>query len=186
MTASFEGWTGARVLAEWGYERNPDFHLSVPWHEHMGVEHTRRGAWRGVFQAAGIIHGFENSWGPWCVLDTDQAGMADLLQVRRFLTEVVDFTILRPAAGLLAAEQHPDPGRRARVLASADREVVAVYLPVGGDLTVPPVLTEHRLRWFDPRTGELTEVPPGATLVRPPDGGADRDDWIAVFTRTTG
>jgi Protein of unknown function (DUF4038)/Domain of unknown function (DUF5060) len=183
MQRSFEGWTGARVLAEWGYERNPEFELDVPWHEHMGVEHTRRGAWRAVFQASGLVHGFENTWGPWCVLDTDQAGMQDLLVVRRFLTEV-DATRLDVVTGIFgAAETDPEPGRRVRVLASSDRSLVAAYLPVGGRLTVPGELCDHRLEWFDPRTGERAPgLRDGAGTAVPPTSDEPRDDWVALFS----
>lgn len=183
MQRSFEGWTGARVLAEWGYERNPELDLDVPWHEHMGVEHTRRGAWRAVFQASGLIHGFENTWGPWCVLDSDQAGMNDLLVVRQFLGEV-GFTTLQVVTGLFgAAESDPRPGHRVRVLANPSRSLVAAYLPVGGTLTVPDTLSSHRLEWYDPRTGKRAagRLEGGRTAV-PPATDEPRDDWVALFS----
>ena len=64
IVASLAGWGGSALFAEWGYERNPDLPLLIPSHAHCGEDHTRRGGWRGAFCALGIIHGFENSWGP--------------------------------------------------------------------------------------------------------------------------
>ncbi len=99
--------------------------------------------------------GWENSWGPWQVLDRDQAGMPYLLHLRRFLTEVVPFHQLRPAPA-----PHPDgefaPGHRPTILSTTDHDVVAAYLPVGGTLTLPRLPDgEYAARWFNPRTGEL-------------------------------
>ena len=73
----------------------PGFDLNVPSHEFCDADHTRRGAWRGAFRAMGIIHGFENSWGPWALLDQDQPGLDYLLLVRRFFTEIVPFAALQ-------------------------------------------------------------------------------------------
>ena len=105
-------WPGSAIFAEWGYERNPAFDLDVPGHLYCDEEHTRRGAWRGAFCGLGIIHGFENSWGPWCKLDEDQPGMADLLLVRRFFREIVPFERLRPAMQWVTRRSGPAQGRR--------------------------------------------------------------------------
>ena len=89
----------------------PSFSLKMPGHGLCDVDHTRRGAWRGAFQALGVIHGFENSWGPWAVLEEDQPGLDDLLQVRRFFTEILPFADLRPAPDLILGDGRR-PGRR--------------------------------------------------------------------------
>lgn len=186
---SLGSWRGSAVFAEWGYERNPEFELKIPGHLHCDPEHTRRGAWRGAFRSLGIIHGWENSWGPWQVLDRDQAGMPYLLHLRRFLTEVVPFHQLRPAPQL-----HPDgefvPGHRPMVMSTADHDVVAAYLPVGGTLTLPRLPDGgYASRWFDPRTGELrpTETAAtGATYSAPEGGDAHPWDWALVLSREGG
>ena len=98
---SLSGWQGSAVFAEYGYERNPDFPLLIPGHEFCDQEHTRRGAWRGVFCALGVIHGFENSWGPFLRLEEDQPGLAYLLHLRRFLTELVPFHEMQPSDDLV-------------------------------------------------------------------------------------
>jgi hypothetical protein len=185
IAQSLAGWPGSAVFAEWGYERNPNFALKLPHHEFCDRDHTRRGAWRGAFQALGIIHGFENSWGPWSVLDEDQPGLNDLLQVRRFFTEVLPFAALRPAPELI----HDDgwqPGRRPLVLATPDRSQIAVYLPTGGEVAVAiPDGADRHATWFDPRTGELT-LAAGTRAENTfrfvaPAGGSDRPwDWVLV------
>ncbi len=109
IAAALDGWWGSAVFAEWGYERNPALELKMPSHLYCDVEHTRRGAWRGAFCGLGIIHGFENSWGPWMLLDEDQPGLAMLQHVHRFFTEIAPFTSLQPAADLVTG----GPGRGA-------------------------------------------------------------------------
>lgn len=175
---SFAGWKGTAVFAEWGYERNPDFELLLPSHEFCDPEHTRRGGWRGAFRGMGVIHGFENSWGPWQLLDEDQPGLAYLLHLQRFFTDILPFHQLEVAPEIVAPADYPR-GHRPLALATADRGTIAVYQPVGGPLhlSLPPG-SDYDHRWFDPRTGET-----GAGL--PPDEGhAERPhDWIAVMVR---
>lgn len=186
IDVSLAGWRGSAVLAEWGYERNPNFDLKIPGHLYCDAEHTRRGAWRGAFRALGIIHGFENSWGPWLNLDEDQPGMADLLLVRRFFTEIVPFERLRPAPSLLAADEDR-VGYRPQALAADDNGIVTVYLPAGGTVSLLSLGDDERdERWFDPRTGELTparaEVSDGKRIFTAPAGGERPWDWVLVST----
>ncbi len=183
---SLAGWRGSAVFAEYGYERNPEFPLAIPGHEHCDPEHTRRGAWRGAFCGLGVIHGFENSWGPWQVLEADQPGLQYLLHLRRFLTEVAPFHVLQPAPELLAAGPQ-EPGHRPLILASADRRLVAAYLPVGGAIVLAlPEATGCQARWYDPRTGALQDaiagpVPSG---YQAPEGDAARPwDWALLVAR---
>jgi hypothetical protein len=188
---SLAGWPGSAVFAEWGYERNPTFPLKLPHHEFCDEDHTRRGAWRGTFQALGIIHGFENSWGPWAVLDQDQPGLQSLLHVRRFFTEILPFNELRPAPDLIRGNGWP-PGRRPLALANPDRTLVAAYLPAGGEvaISIPPGTADHA-SWFDPRTGALTRATGTAAEGRyrflAPSGGGDRPwDWVLVSAPSQG
>jgi hypothetical protein len=183
---SLEGWRGSAVLAEWGYERNPDLELKLPSHLSCDEEHTRRGAWRGVFRGLGIIHGFENSWGPWQVLDRDQAGLEALLHLHRFVTGIVPFHELRPAPELLQTGD-AGMGRQPLALATADRAVLAVYLPVGGDISLPVFDGDSREeQWFDPRTGDLRPAEGRGAGDRrifaapPDDGDGHPRDWVLV------
>jgi hypothetical protein len=189
IDASLAGWRGSAVLAEWGYERNPDFDLNLPHHEFCDTGHTRRGAWRGAFRSLGVIHGFENSWGPWALLDEDQAGMGHLLHVRRFFTEIVPFASLRTAPETIS-DGHTEIGKRPQALATAERDVVVVYLPVGGAVTVGGTAGQGTSRWFDPRTGELlpdqgTSKVDGARFVAPVGGDDQPDDWVLICSSGT-
>ncbi len=152
---SLKSWSGSALLAEYGYERNPDLPLAFPYHDYCDPDHTRRGAWRGAFCGLGVIHGFENSWGPFMVLDQDQPGLVYLLHLRRFFTGVVPFHLVQPAPDIIGAGEWP-LGHRPSALATSDRDLVSVYLPVGGtvDLTISQD-REYQAQWFDPRTGEL-------------------------------
>ena len=185
IAESLVGWTGSAVLAEWGYERNAAFALKLPPHEFCDRDHTRRGGWRGAFCALGLIHGFENSWGPWMELEEDQPGLADLLLLRSFLTDVVPFAELRPAPSLVKATAAA-PGFAPLLLASGDLSVIAAYLPAGGTLTLtvdPPA----GARWFDPRTGALTPakaIDPGVRTFRAPaveETAGRPSDWALIL-----
>ncbi|HYH12481.1 MAG TPA: DUF4038 domain-containing protein [Thermomicrobiales bacterium] len=183
---SLAGWRGSAVLAEWGYERNPEFELRMPGHRYCDTDHTRRGAWRGVFRGLGIVHGFENSWGPWEKLDEDQPGLEHLLHVNRFVTELVPFDQLRPAPEVLG-DSDTEGGHRPLALANEDRSIVAVYLPTGGRVSLQlKGSSERSYRWFDPRTGKLQpadirEAGEGVEFIAPAGGEPDRPwDWVLV------
>jgi hypothetical protein len=184
VTAAFQGWGGAAIFAEWGYERNPALPPHIPSHNYCDEEHTRRGGWRGAFCGMGIIHGFENSWGPFMLLEHDQAGLAYLLLLRHFFTAVVPFARLRPAPVVVAEGNYP-AGHRPLALASAERDVVAVYLPVGGTVTLclPRTASAYRARWFNPCTGELSPAQgAGDTFVAPvATQKGHPQDWVLVL-----
>ena len=182
IAASLAGWRGSAVLAEWGYERNPALPRKIGAHDFCDRDHTRRGAWRGAFQALGLIHGFENSWGPWLDLEHDQEGMADLLQLRRFFTELVPFADLRPLPPPSGWPAVPS-GHRPSLLAGEG--VLLAYLPVGGGIDLTHVAQpSHAPAWFDPRSGELLPADPAGPHWTAPSRAerADRpDDWVLVF-----
>ena len=183
IRAALAGWRGAAVFAEWGYERNPSFQLKLPSHEFCDRSHTRRGGWRGAFCGMGIIAGFENSWGPWMVLNEDQPGLADLLHLQHFMTELVPWARLGPAPELLSKSEAPR-GSGPSVLATAERDVVTAYLPVGGSIKLALPARAYRARWFDPRTGALENamVRSDAAFQSPQTStDAQRpDDWVLL------
>ncbi len=189
---SLSGWTGSAVLAEYGYERNPGLPLLLPGHEHCDPEHTRRGAWRGAFCALGVIHGFENSWGPFQVLDRDQPGLSYLLHLREFLTRVVPFDRVQPAPELITRGDQ-EPGHAPLALATPDRVLAAVYLPAGGFVELALAgRPSSDARWFDPRTGEMDAAIPrdsrggAAGFDAPRRNGVGRPhDWALVLTRAS-
>ncbi|MFO8006801.1 MAG: DUF5060 domain-containing protein [Candidatus Brocadiia bacterium] len=183
IAASLEGWPGTAVLSEYGYERNPELPEAFPPHRHCDVEHTRRGGWRGLFSGLGIIHGWENSWGPYMLLEEDQAGMEQFLLMRRFFHQIVPFEKVRPAPALVQGEGW-DRGHAPLAMADAERELVAVYLPVGGEVTLKlPEGKRYGARWFDVRTGKLSAAAAenGRYFSAPAGGGEHPYDWILVL-----
>ena len=186
---SLAGWPGSAIFAEYGYERNPDLPLNLPHHEFCDTEHTRRGAWRGAFCALNVIHGFENSWGPFMVLDEDQPGLAYLLHLRHFITELVPFARMSPVPiGQIVQPGEYGRGFQPLALATEERDVVAVYMPASGAATLRlPQGGRYHAQWFDPRTGELSV----ATLAKrkghkvQSPGGADEHghpwDWVLLL-----
>ena len=184
---SLNDWHGSAVFAEYGYERDPDLPLVFPAHEHCDTEHTRRGAWRGAFCALGVINGFENSWGPFMILDQDQPGLVYLLHLRRFFTEVVPFYQMLPAPEVILLGECA-LGHRPLALATTSREAVAVYLPVGGivNLTLPGD-RRYDAQWYNPRTGELSPATPSVenerlSFATPPGQDEDKHPWDWVLT----
>jgi hypothetical protein len=185
---SLEGWHGAAVFAEYGYERNPDLPITFPAFEYCDSNHTRRGAWRGAFCTMGVINGFENAWGPVMNLDRDQEGVVYLQNVRRFFTTVVPFTRMRPVPEVVLPAAY-ERGHQPLALATEERDMVAVYLPVGGEVALDlPEGDRYDARWYDPRTGELHPWDAQSAVrcfVAP--SGLDRKgrplDWVLVLSR---
>ncbi|KPJ63522.1 MAG: hypothetical protein AMS15_00020 [Planctomycetes bacterium DG_23] len=188
IAKSLKDWPGSALFAEYGYERNPEVSLRLPGHRFCDPEHTRRGAWRGAFSALGVIHGFENSWGPCMILDQDQPGLKYLLHMRRFFTGVVPFHRMRRTPEVLAAGEYA-PGLQPLALATENQEVVAVYLPAGSSAHL--ALSEdksYRAQWYDTRVGQLSPASPSAQekkLSFATPGGQDKEqhpwDWVLVL-----
>jgi len=184
VRSALRDWPGSAVFAEWGYERDPALPLVFPSHRYCDEEHTRRGAWRGAFCALGIIHGFEHSWGPFMLLEADQPGLAYLLHLRRFFTQVAAFHRLRQAPDVVAQGDYA-AGQKPLALASPDGQLAAVYLPVGGavGLKMPKPVGHYRARWFDPCTGDLAPAEAeGPRFVAPQVMRKGHpQDWVLVL-----
>jgi hypothetical protein len=179
---AFKDWWGSAIFAEWGYERNPDLELLVPGHIYCDPEHTRRGAWRGAMCGLGVIHGFENTWGPFSIWDQDQPGLVYLLHLRRFFSEVVLFETLRPAPDLVLPADWAT-GMRPLALADAEKSLGVVYLPVGGEVSLALPEGDHQAEWFDPRTGlsvVADAVRPGC-YVAPTGADPEGHPWDAAL-----
>jgi hypothetical protein len=186
---SLVGWLGSAVFAEYGYERNPELPLVFPGFRHCDASHQRRGAWRGAFCGLGVINGFENSWGPFMILDRDQEGVAYLCKLRCFLTEVVPFARLRPAREILAVGEY-ESGCTPLVLATPERDTVAVYLPALGTAGLDLPGKGYNAQWYDPRTGALSPATADAEvglLHFAAPVGFDRDghpwDWVLMLKK---
>ena len=183
---SLAGWPGSALLAEYGYERNPELPITFPPFAYCDSSHNRRGAWRGAFCALGVINGFENTWGPVMNLDRDQEGVSYLQNVRRFFTQVVPFERLRPAPEIVLSGRF-EWGHQPLALATEDRDLVAVYLPAGGAVTLDLPKRPYDARWYDPRTGDLCPgdvQDAGLCFIAPP--GSDQQgrplDWVLVLS----
>ena len=182
---SLGDWPGSALLSEYGYEFNPDLPPMMLGHQHCDPDHTRRGAWRGAMSGLGVIHGFENSWGPFQILDRDQPGLEFLLHLRRFFTEVVPFHRLRPVSDLA----HTSDGRRGYqplVMTSPERDIAVIYLPAGGEVTIGMDVSSLPAKWFDPRTGTVVDggTRSGMTF-SPPEQPEEThpNDWVLILRR---
>ena len=184
IAESLAGWPGSAVFAEYGYERAEDIDCLPPSHNHLWIDHTRRGAWRGAFCALGVIGGFGYTWGPYLVVDRDQPGVAQTALVKRFFTEVVPFERLSPAPELILSSSPAARGEHPVCLADADRREVVVYLPVGGSVRVNlPERKRYEASWFDPRTGHTqpATVSDASECTAPAGGDPHPDDWVLVL-----
>ncbi|MCC5973085.1 MAG: DUF4038 domain-containing protein [Rubellimicrobium sp.] len=147
IEAAFAGWHGSAVFAEWGYERNPDYALKLPSHEHCDRNHTRRSAWRGVMSGMGIVTGWENSWAPWMDLETDLPGCADLVVINRLLTGDLPFHDFAPAAQVVEGDFAP--GHRPLAMRSSEGNTLLVWFPAGDAARLSVSGTGE---WFDTRS----------------------------------
>lgn len=186
IRTSFAGWTSSGLFSEWGYERNPALPQTFPGFTHTDAEHNRRGAWRGAFCGLCVTNGFENTWGPVMNLDDDQEGVRYFEILHRFFTQVVPFHTLRPAPDL-AAEEDYAPGHAPLVLATVNRDLVAVYLPAGGAVVLTLADQGYTAQVYDPRTGDvragaLTATDAGLRVTAPSGGDAQRPcDWVVTL-----
>jgi len=183
---SLDGWPGPAIFAEYGYERNPALKLSFPPFEFLDQNHTRRGAWRGAFSGLCVMNGFENTWGPYMILDEDQSGVHQLSLLKHFFTEIVPFQILQPSFDLIIENEEYKPGHKPLCLGSDDRKQIAVYLPVGGEVSLNiKDIKKYNARWFNPRKGDLTPARSGivkerVTFVKK-DNENEPSDWVLVL-----
>jgi hypothetical protein len=186
IRASLAGWGGSAIFAEWGYERNEAFPLLIPGHAYCDAEHTRRGAWRGAFSGLGIIHGFENSWGPFLDLEHDQPGLEYLLILRRFMLDTVPFHTLAPAPELLVpSEDAVAPGHSPMVMSDEERRLVVAYLPAGGHVRLHLANNVYEATWFDPVTGDQQKAATdGSSYIAPQcEHAGHPQDWVLVLRR---
>ena len=183
ISQSLDDWPGSKVLSEWGYEFNPELPPMMLGHQYCDADHTRHGAWRGAMCGMGIIHGFENSWGPFQILEQDQPGLEYLLHLHDFFTRIVPFEGLRPDAGF-ATGADPRHGRQPLALTNSERDVIVAYLPAGGDVTLSIDTLDYSVAWFNPRTGETGSATSaiGATFSPPEPPSGDRPaDWVLIL-----
>ena len=89
------------------------------------------------------------------MLDEDQPGIADLLQVRRFFTDVAPFERFRPAD--IVSGEYP-AGHRPLALATRERDVVAIYFPA---------CRNRGSQGADHRRSAMVRSPRSGALVRP-------------------
>jgi hypothetical protein len=107
------------------------------------------------------------------------------LLVRKFFTEVIPFHQVQPAPDLLADGEYAF-GHRPRVLASDAHDIIAVYLPTGGQVHLNLKQPLYQTQWYDPRTGALTAPASvrdadGFHFQSPPGGGDHPWDWVLVL-----
>lgn len=182
VTAAMTNWPGSFIFAEYGYERNPDLEQRIPSHAYCDPEHTRRGAWRGAFCGAGVIHGWENTWGPWWLPDEDQAGMRYLLLLREFFTRTVPYYRLRPSPHLLIPLESYEPGTRPLCMATPEQDIIVAYLPVGGSVCLRPgVDWSYQAVWYDPRTGAFKPACGPEDVFEFAIASPQSEDWILVL-----
>jgi hypothetical protein len=143
-----------------------------------------------------VINGFENTWGPVMNLQEDQEGVAYLQNVAKFFAQVVPFEELQVARQLVLPGGYAR-GHRPLALASGKRDLVTVYLPAGGAVTLDlPGDSEYEAQWwYDPRTGGLSDATSsraagalGDCLAYEAPDGTDGSglplDWVLVLFTT--
>jgi hypothetical protein len=184
IASSLKGWEGAFVFAEYGYERNPDLELKIPGHKYMNTEHTRRGAWRGTFCGAGVVHGFENTWGPWWIPDKDQEGMKYLVILKNFFTNIVKFHRFKPEPEIIDQSVQYETGARPLCMSAKEEDAFLIYFPVGGSASLNlPEESDFENSWFDPRTGKMDEASGIAEGKKIRYETPSKQDWVLILQK---
>jgi hypothetical protein len=184
ISSSMKDWEGSFILAEYGYERNPELDMRFPYHTYISPEHTRRGAWRGAFSATGIIHGWENTWGPWWIPDKDQDGMKYLLILKKFFTKFIEFHRFIPDNGVLDQSVVYEDRKKPLCMSTLKKDAFIVYLPVGGTLSLK--LKEKQVNeclWFNPKTGKIKAATPKSKGTTSEFETPDKNDWVLVLRK---
>ncbi len=111
--------------------------------------------------------------------------------LRRFVTKAIPFHRLHPAPTLVAPDDY-DRGHRPLVLASQDRDLIAVYFPAGGAVTLQVSNRGYTAQWYDPRTGAVRAgrfeaYEEGLRLEAPlaHDGEGRPQDWVLTLSLVT-
>jgi len=152
----------------------------------MDPERTRRGAWRGAFSGTGIIHGFENTWGPWWIPDEDQEGMKYLLTLKDFFTNTVEFHRFKPDPRIIDQSVRYKFGTKPLCMSTGQGDAVLLYLPVGGSVTLNlPNAGEFESLWYDPRTGEVSKAQKeiGKGKAKFQAESCHGSDWVLVLRK---
>jgi len=184
ISLSMKDWEGSFILAEYGYERNPELDERFPYHNNMSPEHTRRGAWRGTFSATGIIHGWEHTWGPWWIPNKDQKGMKYLLILRDFFTKFVEFHMLKPDSEIVDSSVMYEHGKKPLSMSTQNKNIIIVYFPVGGTVKLAVSAESiYESTWFNPRTGKMKpsslQINVDVNKIVTPD----ENDWVLILRK---
>ncbi|MDO8686320.1 MAG: putative collagen-binding domain-containing protein, partial [Clostridiales bacterium] len=180
------------ILAEYGYEGDPDTGLSKPPHDVILGGHTRRGACKALFMGMHFVAGFENTWGPYFRVAPDPKGASLIINIKKLFTEIIKFNECAPRFDLLDEifETNTEQSSKILCISNIKEDTVLIYLPEGGEASLNishPDIKKACL--FDTITGEMKETKEyeeraGKTVVFTPkesdDEGYDKD-WIIII-----
>ncbi len=135
-----------------------------------GVTYGHHGIWPGMEEAGGPADHPNSGVAPTWREALHSEGAAGVMHLAAFFASL-DWTALRPAQYLLAAQPgDADPNRFIATAQSADGAVV-VYTPGGDPIRLTRSLSAAR--WYNPRTGEWTDAGSGADFTP-----TDEADWV--------
>jgi len=181
------------ALAEYDRSQAPFLLLEAEYEalrtDALGV---RREAYQGVLSgAAGHVIGHRDIWkfAPgWqnflhTPASTSIIHLAELMRLLQWPALAPDTSRKLIVGGRGSEEQE------AAVSLSADRKLAVIYVPTRRDIVVDTgqlgAASPFALHWFDPATGQLTEVPgsPAASdmITLTPPIGSSTTDWVAIL-----
>jgi hypothetical protein len=181
------------VNLEPNYEDHPSYHIGRTFTD----REVRRAAYWSLLVSppAGVSFGHNAIWvwgerpevpeghdrigtvQPW-THGLDTAGIRSMT-VMRSLMDRLPWTEMRPLCQLVREQAgDADPALYCAAAATTDRRLAAVYLPVGGTVSLDLVhlCAPRGAQWFDPRTGEWTRRALRRTMTAPDDR-----DWVLVL-----
>lgn len=182
------------INLEPNYETHPSYHSK----QRFGDREVRRAAWWSLLIAptAGVSYGHNSIW-PWGAqreVPRGHAGIGEVepwtagleppgarsMAVMRGILDGLPWWRLRPAPELITAQPgEADPTRHIAAAMTDEGDCAAIYLPVGGAVTLRMETLERPLagRWVDPR-GEMHELDAGEG---PGFDAPDDGDWLLVL-----
>lgn len=183
MRRSALGADQAVVLAEYGYEVPQDAAVHIDFMKRLGPDHNRRGALRSLFLGVPVFTGFDPTWGPSWEPERELPGAAAFPGIVRLCTEDLGWPDVRPAPELLRPPAEPPAAGHAPLALSArGGELLAVYLPAGGEAR--PAVPVVSATWIHPVDGARSAAEARGDGAFAAPGGTDRvgnpADWILL------
>jgi hypothetical protein len=81
-------------------------------------------------------------------------------------------------------EPHPDLVKDNALCLALPGKYYVLYLPKGGGTTVTLESGSYQAKWYNPRTGEYTPLPPVSGGEQPMPTAPENQDWVLLLQKS--